>query len=84
MFSKIKNIILQKTDNTLTYVYLYNQDDPLPTSADTPIFRFIVKDTLTLNLNQVFYNGVSIRATTDLNGVLDPEPNTLFVNITYG
>ena len=80
----VRSIKSTKTDNILTYVYLYNKIDPLPTSEDTPFFRFVVKDTLTLNLNQRFGDGISIRATSDLNGTTDPIANTLFVNITWG
>ncbi len=84
-YSSLRDIVLQKTDNILTYVYIYDKSDSAPTSADTPRFRFIVKDTMPLSLyaNQVWYNGVSIRATSDLNGTTNPIADTLFVNITY-
>ena len=81
--SLIRDIVLQKTDSTITYVYVYDKIGPTP--ADTPRFRFIVKDTMPVNLfaNARFFEGISIRATSDLNGTTDPVANTLFVNITY-
>ena len=84
-YTKLRNVILQKTDSTITYVYLYCKEGNNPTSEDTPWFRFIVKDTtpFTLYFNQEFVYGISIRATSDLNGTTDPDPNTLFVNITF-
>ena len=85
-YTKLRNVILQKTDSTITYVYIYSKEGSNPTSEDTPKFRFIVKDTapLALYFNQEFVNGISIRATSDLNGTTSPTANTLFVNITYG
>ena len=84
-YTKLRNVILQKTDSTITYVYLYCKEGNNPTSEDTPWFRFIVKDTtpFTLYFNQEFVYGISIRATSDLDGTTDPDPNTLFVNITF-
>ena len=83
-YSMLRDIVLQKTDNILTYVYLYDKSDSAPTSEDTPKFRFIVKNTMPLSLfaNQIWYNGISIRATSDLNGTTNPSADTLFVNIT--
>ena len=83
-YTKLRSVLLQKTDIIITYVYLYNKYEP-PTDADTPVFRFIVKDTpIQLQFNQLFYEPMWIRATPDLNGTTDPIANTLFVNITYG
>ena len=82
--TRLRSVLLQKTDNIITYVYIYNQYEA-PTDADTPVFRFIVKDTpIQIQLNQLFYQDIWIRATSDLNGTTDPIANTLFVNITWG
>ena len=85
-YTKLRSVLLQKTDSIITYVYLYNKsaEEP-PTDADTPVFRFIVKDTpIQLQFNQAFNDRIWIRATSDLNGTTDPIANTLFVNITWG
>ena len=85
-YTKLRSVLLQKTDSIITYVYLYNKsaEEP-PTDADTPVFRFIVKDTpIQLQFNQAFNDRIWIRATSDLNGTTNPIANTLFVNITWG
>ena len=80
----LRNLSLAKSDDILTYVYIYDKATAA-TSGDTPIFLFIIKNFvgIQLTLNHLFLLGISIRATSDLNGTTSPTADTVFANITF-
>ena len=80
----LRNLSLAKSDEILTYVYIYDKATAA-TSGDTPKFLFIIKNFvgIQLTLNHLFLLGISIRATSDLNGTTSPTADTVFANITF-
>ena len=80
----LRNLSLAKSDDILTYVYIYDKATAA-TSGDTPIFLFIIKNFvgIQLTLNHLFLLGISIRATSNLNGTTSPTADTVFANITF-